>query len=111
MIVCARVGTHTTLEIGERTVAAFGTNLLKSALKKALAVAHVIHARKMCYSVSGSRNVSSRGSNQLRSAKFLQIMTKRQDARVPIRRRPVNRRLDRDSGRVAYRLDQAVIMP
>jgi hypothetical protein len=55
MIVRAGVGTHTTLEIGERTVAAFGTNLLKSVLKKGLAVAHVIHARKMCYTVSGLR--------------------------------------------------------
>src|ERR1700722_15110447 len=59
MLVCARVGTHTTLEIGERTVAAFGTNLLESAMKKGLLVAHVIpnqrcvilfRARECCFS-------------------------------------------------------------
>src|ERR1700674_463548 len=110
MIVCARVGTHPTLEIGERTVAAFGTNLLKSALKRPRCRACNPRPKDVLFCF-GLENVSSRGSNQLRSAKFLQILTKRRDARAPILRPPVSRRPDRDSGRVAHRLDQAVIMP
>jgi hypothetical protein len=58
---------------------------------------------------SGRKNVSCHRWSQVRSAKYLQILTKA-ISRLGTSRHPANRRPYRDPARVVRRLDQAAIM-